>query len=299
MNAKKAGLAAGLFLSALLTLLLHTGLFQHFGQWLRALSLSGSGGNAAAWAIVLLLSALPALGLLRRGRCRWDWLLPLASLQILAGLYFLVNPTLLDTPLDASRLWGLTAAAGTGATLAAWAVLRGLERLEAASHTLAALLDGAGCLLLCLAVWNRAAGLCETIRSVTEGNTAIPADQLFPTYTSLTLLAIAGLIPQILSCLVLLWGGDLARAMEAAPFSADTVALAEKLSRRCAGTAALSVLVCVAGNAAQMLLFSSLRHISTMVSFPVETVLLAAALGLLCRYIQGAKAVKDDNESII
>lgn len=299
MNAKKAGLAAGLFLSALLTLLLHTGLFQHFGQWLRALSLSGSGGNAAAWAIVLLLSALPVLGLLRRGRCRWDWLLPLASLQILAGLYFLVNPTLLDTPLDASRLWGLTAAAGTGATLAAWAVLRGLERLEAASHTLAALLDGAGCLLLCLAVWNRAAGLCETIRSVTEGNTAIPADQLFPTYTSLTLLAIAGLIPQILSCLVLLWGGDLARAMEAAPFSGDTVALAEKLSRRCAGTAALSVLVCVAGNAAQMLLFSSLRHISTMVSFPVETVLLAAALGLLCRYIQGAKAVNDDNASII
>ena len=222
-------------------------------------------------------SALPALGLLRRGRCRWDWLLPLASLQILAGLYFLVNPTLLDTPLDASRLWGLTAAAGTGATLAAWAVLRGLERLEAASHTLAALLDGAGCLLLCLAVWNRAAGLCETIRSVTEGNTAIPADQLFPTYASLTLLAIAGLIPQVLSCLVLLWGGDLARAMEAAPFSGDSVA----------------------GNAAQMLLFSSLRHISTMVSFPVETVLLAAALGLLCRYIQGAKAVNDDNASII
>ena len=33
--------------------------------------------------------------------------------------------------------------------------------------------------------------------------------------------------------------------------------------------------------------------------FPVETVLLAAALGVLCRYIQGAKAVNDDNESII
>ena len=59
------------------------------------------------------------------------------------------------------------------------------------------------------------------------------------------------------------------------------------------------MLVCVGGNAAQMLLFSSLRHISAMLSFPVETVLLAAALGVLCRYIQGAKAVNDDNESII
>lgn len=299
MNAKKMGLTAGLLLVALLTLLLHTELFPHMGQWLRALSLSGSAGNAGAWGIVLLLSALPALGLLWRGRCKWDWLLPLCSLEILAGLYFLVNPTLLGMPVDASSLWGITAAGGAGATLAAWVVLRGLERLEAASHTLAKLLDGAGCLLLCLAVWYRAAGLYGTIRSVTAGNTAVPSDQLFPTYASLTLLAVAGLIPQILSCLVLLWGGDLARAMEAAPFSGDTAALAENLSRRCAGTAALSVLVCVAGNAAQMLLFSSLRHISTTVSFPLETVLLAAALGLLCRYIQGAKAVNDDNESII
>lgn len=299
MNAKKVGLAAGLLLAALLTLLLQTELFPHMGQWLRALSLSGAAGNAAAWAIVLLLAALPTLGLLWRGRCKWDWLLPLASLEILAGLYFLVNPTLLGTPVDASSLWGFAAAGGTGSTLAAWVVLRGLERLEAASHTLAKLLDGAGCLLLCLAVWDRAAGLYETIRSVAAGNTAAPAGALFPTYASLTLLAIAGLIPQILSCLVLLWGGDLARAMETDPFSGDTAAMAEKLSRRCAGTAALSALVCVAGNGAQMLLFSNLRHISAMISFPVETVLLAAALGLLCRYIQGAKAVNDDNESII
>ncbi len=312
MNTKKAGLAAGLSLAALLTLLLHTELFPYMGQWLRALSLSGGAGNAGAWAIVLLLAALPMLGLLRRRRCRWDWLLPLASLEILAGLYFLVNPTLLGTVMDLSSFWGLAAACGAGATLAAWVVLRGLERLEHASspgRTLVALLDGAGCLLLCLAVWERAAMLVINIRSVTAGNTTIPAiwaehlyiasDQLSLTYASLTLLAVAGLIPQLLSCLVLLWGGDLARAMEAAPFSADTVALAEKLSRRCAQTAALSVLVCVGGNAAQMLLFSSLRHISAMLSFPVETVLLAAALGVLCRYIQGAKAVNDDNESII
>ena len=81
----------------------------------------------------LLLAALPMLGLLRRRRCRWDWLLPLASLEILAGLYFLVNPTLLGTVMDLSSFWGLAAACGAGATLAAWVVLRGLERLEHAS----------------------------------------------------------------------------------------------------------------------------------------------------------------------
>ncbi len=165
--------------------------------------------------------------------------------------------------------------------------------------TLASLLNGAGCLLPCLIVWNHAAALVQTVRQVAEGNTAIPNQQLFPTYASLTLLAVFGMLPALLGCLVLLWGGDLARAMEADPFGAETVRLAEKLSLWCARTAAASVLTCVAGNAFQMLFFSSLQHISSTVSFPAATVLLSAALGLLCRYIQGAKAVSDDNESII
>ena len=46
MKAKRMGLAAGLTLAVFLTLLLHTGLFTQFGQWLRTLSLSGRGGNA-------------------------------------------------------------------------------------------------------------------------------------------------------------------------------------------------------------------------------------------------------------
>ena len=52
-----------------------------FGEWLRELSLSGAAGNIRAWAIVLALSALPALGLLWRPRCQWDWLLPLAAAE--------------------------------------------------------------------------------------------------------------------------------------------------------------------------------------------------------------------------
>ena len=36
-----------------------------------------------------------------------------------------------------------------------------------------------------------------------------------------------------------------------------------------------------------------------MISFPVFTVLLAVTLDLLCRYFRQAKAVSDDNDSII
>ena len=65
------------------------------GIWLRELSLSGPAGNVGAWALVLGLAALPGLGLLQRGRSRYDWLLLLASGELLAGLFYLVNPTLL------------------------------------------------------------------------------------------------------------------------------------------------------------------------------------------------------------
>ena len=84
------------------------GMLVRLGEWLRELSLSGS--NAAAWAIVLALTALPALGLLWRGRRRADWLLLLA-----AGVCF---------TLAAAELWGRPAALlAAGACLAAGALL--------------------------------------------------------------------------------------------------------------------------------------------------------------------------------
>ena len=61
--------------AAPLAALLPVGTLAGLGSWLRELSLSGPGGNAGAWAIVLGLTALPALGLLWRGRRRADWLL--------------------------------------------------------------------------------------------------------------------------------------------------------------------------------------------------------------------------------
>ena len=98
---------------------------------------------------------------------------------------------------------------------------------------------------------------------------------------------------------VLAWGGKLAAALGADPFGARTVDLAARLSRRCRQIAAASVLICVAENMLQMLLFPLLHAMRFNVSFPFATVLLAAALGLLCQYFQRAKAVSDENDTII
>lgn len=273
------------------------------GRWLRELSLSGPGGNAAAWAVVLALAALPALGLLWRGRCRWDWLLALAGGEILGGLFFLVNPTLLGVPLEgepAAKLWGLTVAGGTGAVLLAWAVLRWLRALErgASGRSVERLLSWAALMAGALAILAQGLDLAGKLQNVASSNTA-PELDLVPTYLTLCLLAAADLVPSLLGCAVLRWGGRLAAALEADPFAGATVALAERVRVRCGWVAAASVLVCAGESVVQMVLFPVLHTASFTVSFPFFTVLLAAVLGLLCQYFRRAKAVSDDNGTII
>ena len=273
------------------------------GRWLRELSLSGPSGNAAAWAVVLALAALPALGLLWRGRCRWDWLLALAGGEILGGLFFLVNPTLLGVPLEgepAAKLWGLTVAGGTGAVLLAWAVLRWLRALErgASGRSVERLLSWAALMAGALAILAQGLDLAGKLQNVASSNTA-PGLDLVPTYLTLCLLAAADLVPFLLGCAVLRWGGRLAAALEADPFAGATVALAERVRVRCGWVAAASVLVCAGESVVQMVLFPVLHTASFTVSFPFFTVLLAAVLGLLCQYFRRAKAVSDDNGTII
>ena len=139
----------------------------------------------------------------------------------------------------------------------------------------------------------------QEIRRVAESNTALDTGTLMPTYLTLCVLAVMDLLPTLLCCQVLRWGGKLALRMDADPFGGKTVALAEELGGKCARAASASVGVCVAGNLLQFFLLPVLRSVHFNVSFPFAPVLLAAVLGQLCRYFRRAKEVSDDNESII
>lgn len=270
-----------------------------FGQWLRSLSLSGGGGNAAAWTIVLALALLPALGLLCRPRCKWDWLLPLAAAEIFAGLYLLVNPALVSAGYPAGPFIAFALAGCVSATVLAWAILRWLVKMEnspSIGQTLERLLKWAAILTALVSAWSEGTATLGKIRAAAEANTAAV---LWPTSAAIAALAAADFIPTLLACAMLLRSGKLARLLEADPFGGDTVAASEALSRRCGQTAAASLLVCVGGNLMQMMLLPVLRDMSFTVSFPLLTVLLAVSLDLLCRYLQRAKEVSDDNQSII
>ena len=271
------------------------------GERLRSWSLYSPGGNAAAWAVVLALTALPMLGLLWRPRRRWDLLLPLASAELFAGLYLLVNPTLVSTEYPAGDAIAMAMAGSVSATALAWAVLRWLAESENSPSlgiTLERLLKWSAVIIGWLAAWSHGGSALEKIHAVAAGNTG-PGIVLWPTNAAIALLAIADCVPTLLGCAMLLWGGKLARLLEADPFGEDTVALAERVSRSCGRVAAASLLVCVGGNVAQFLLLPVLRDVSFSVSLPLLTVLLAISLDLLCRYLRRAKEVSDDNESII
>ncbi len=297
-NLLPAGMAGILIcLPALLTVQALTRL----GERLRGWSLYSPGGNAAAWAVVLALTALPILGLLWRPRCKWDLLLPLASAELFTGLYLLVNPTLVSTEYPARDAIAMAMAGSISATVLAWAVLRWLGKIEnspSLGMTLERLLKWSAVIIGWLASWSRGLTALEKIHAVAAGNTG-PGTVLWPTNTAIALLAVADCIPTLLGCAMLLWGGKLARLLETAPFGEDTVALAERVSRSCGRVAAVSLLVCVGGNLAQFLLLPVLRDVRFSVSLPLLTVLLAVSLDLLCRYLRRAKEVSDDNESII
>ena len=292
---------AGFLILACLPALLPADVLPQLGKWLRALSLSSGWGNIAAWAVVLGLTALPALGLLWQPRCRWDWLLPLAAAEIFAGLYLLVNPSLVSGQYPAGDFIALAAAGTISATVLAWAILRWLAKMESSKslgQTLEWLLKWSAVLIGWLAAWSEGAAALEKLRAVAAGNTA-PAAVLLPTDAAIILLAIADYILTLLGCAMLLWSGKLARLLETEPFGEQTVAMAEKVSRGCERVAAASLLVCVGGNLTQMLLLPVLHNTDFSVSFPLLTVLLAASLDLLCRYLRRAKEVSDDNASII
>jgi len=299
--------------------------FRALGEGLRRLSLSGFGGNAAAWLIVAAVCALPLLLLAlvrrKRGEAPEDWLMWLAVPELFALLWFLVNPTRMgdsSLPVDLVTSFYPLAVGGTLlSTLLAWltlGLLRGLEtapeeRLAAAFQPL---LTACALLLAFGAAYGRTAALAGLWVSVTEGNTA--AGDLFLstrmgnvlgsvplelTLGMLVLLALLRFIPDLLAALTLLWGARLAGELGRAAFGEEAVALCGETAAGCRRVAQASVLLALGANLLQLLLFPCLYNSSFSVDLPLFSLALSAGLYLLCRCLQRGRDLQEDSDSII
>ena len=271
------------------------------GQALRGLSLSGTGGNAAAWAITLVVSLLPLIPFLllrRKRKAVEDWVLLLLIPQIFALLYYAVNPTLIDSMaapfLPVGQLGVILATAVT------WLVLAFLRALaEAPGERLAAavgvLLTGCALLLAFGAGANQAAAWRSAAESVRSGNTG---DVSF----TLIMLAVLGVLraaPYLLGAAALLWGGRLVEAVGREPFSRDTVQLCDRTALACRMAAEAAVILALTVNLLQLMAFSLLVKVDFQVELNLLPLALAGAMFLLSRWMRQGLALREDNDSII
>ena len=85
--------------------------WEQMGLGLRRLSLSGGAGNVAAWILFLVIGARPLFAMAflryRRKSCRADYLLPLLSVSLFAGLWFFINPSYMDRYLSPMPTGGI------------------------------------------------------------------------------------------------------------------------------------------------------------------------------------------------
>ena len=271
------------------------------GQALRGLSLSGTGGNAAAWVITLVVSLLPLIPVLllrRKRKAVEDWVLLLLIPQIFALLYYAVNPTLIDSMaapfLPVGQLGVILATAVT------WLVLAFLRALaEAPGERLAAavgvLLTGCALLLAFGAGANQAAAWRAAADSVRSGNTG---DVSF----TLIMLAVLGVLraaPYLLGAAALLWGGRLVEAVGREPFSRDTVQLCDRTALACRMAAEAAVILALTVNLLQLMAFSLLVKVDFQVELNLLPLALAGAMFLLSRWMRQGLALREDNDSII
>lgn len=276
------------------------------GDGLRSLSLSGGIGNLFAWAIVLLLSVLPIGYQVYRettGRhMAIDWLLPIASIQILSFFFYLVNPTFLShvTGLELLSLFPYLSLVTLLGTIITYILLRMILNIRTISRTqllrtFRRLLYLSAILLIFLYTFSSFTALMAEIQVIQDGNTYGSGRTVF----TLCILSALNLIPAILSALTLLWAHDFVDVLEGDPFGDESATLCQTIAVRCSYVAVLSLLISLGSNLFQLLQFSTLLDINISIQIPLMPLLLSVCLLVLCRYLQQGNALQNDNQSFI
>lgn len=279
--------------------------FAQIGSMLRRMSLSGSGGNAAAIIIYVAFCSIPLVAalakLLRRSFKPRDFLLPLMSLCMFYVVYEMINPSIMTN-------WGSEFSGIISSVLAwgCWSVIIAWFALSFVAN-----LDGTGSrryiyILLWLAAgWFITAGfglnvseLLQNIESVREGNTA-RADSLGMSCFVLILHYINNALPNVLAAVIALRARELVEKAAGDRFSGATVECASRFGALCAGSLRIIVIVSLIVNLLQIFQIKSLALVSVDVSIPLLEIIFVMASMMLARILREGKQLRDDNDLFI
>lgn len=271
------------------------------GRGLRALSLSGFGGDLLAWLVVLLVSGAPLLLLIRigkKGRGMEDLLLGLMAPVIFCWLFYLANPTQLGE--TAAQIFPLAGGCTVLSMGAAWLVLKLLRGLDGAPTQRLAAAFGAllsGCALLCAfsVAYGGAAGVAAQWAWVVEGNTN-PGGLTLPV---LIVLGVLNAAPGLLVAVTMVWGSELASVLGGGTFDQAGAELCGRVALACKTAAQATVTLTVFANLLQLALVGELLSASFSITLPLFSLAASAGLFLLCRCLQRGAVLQEDNDSII
>jgi hypothetical protein len=284
--------------------------FEQIGAGLRALSLSGGAGNAAAVALYAALGLLPVAVLPFLGRRRKlfaeDWLLGLLSVSLFAILYFMVNPGVIDsfTGGAAGQAVGKAVLGSVAYSIVCgYFVLRALRIFfqsdaEKLTHYMSAALGALGMLFVYMIFGACFSGLLDSVAALRAGNEG-NENLLGASYVFLGIQALANALPYALDICVVSAALRLLNEFRADRYSPETVAAAGRMSKLCTGALAAAVLTSVAFNLFQLLFVKTLTVVNVSVNIPVVSVAFVLAALMLTRFVAENKQLKDDNDMFI
>lgn len=285
------------------------------GQGLRELSLSGPWGNTGAWAITLVVTLLPLLLLVlpkNRGPLVWeDWLLLPACGVGFCMVFFSVNPTFL--PMQLPEIWPFVSLCVYLSLLAAWLVLRVLRRLEGQeagqlAGVLRILLWACALLAAFGTAYSRISAFVSqavqaSLNSLSSYELVFDANSINDAVTTglilQFILMLLPLVADLFTAFLLAQAASLTAVLKAGLFSQEAVERCALTARWCRQLVVWSALLTVLKNLFQLTFLAFPLQSHFQVYIPLSSLVLAAALYLLCRCLQQGKELQEDNQSII
>lgn len=299
--------------------------WEQLGNMLRELSLSGGAGNVTAWILYILLGLCPVFLLLwlivkGKGR-RADLLLPLLSVILFVGLWFLINPSYLETrlfPAGLGEMGKYAFALTIDSILLTWLLLRFLTEYEKMERK--KLLSSLQILLGIYIVLMLTALLVQGGSSFVSEWTALRADNavtgaewmaaglvaeadlgrnLTVSYIFLILQTLCSNLPVLLE--LVLWGAVmlLLHSCREDGFSEKSLKCVERI-RILSARFLTIILFCNMGiNLLQLLLAKWIYSSDYSVVFPFKEILMLLGILMLSRFYLESRQLKLDNELFI
>ena len=283
--------------------------FGQIGEALRTMSLASSAGNIAAMVIYLLISVMPMLYLVDRVARQKkepdaiDILLIMMSVMLFIMMYFMVNPGYIN-----SNLYGAMPGKGAALAMTFWSMVIGyvvLKCIKASIGTdekklaryLKLILIAVAAVIginIILGIFTEVIPAAKGIREIDE--------QLNNDYNTSLFLWIkyfADKVPSVLNIVVIIHAVKMVDQLRLDRYSQETISAAENLSRVCRISVTVMILISIAVNLFQFLVWTKVYKTSYVVDIPLFSIAMCIAVLLLSKFFASDKILKEDNDMII